>query len=97
MMVQSLMSKKKASNGPPRPDITVLPRSIGPIYHPNENSVLAGVRIFPVVELTSIAIHCIFSRFSLVTFFTERRSYQFTHWEYSIPKVGGDAQGGVHC
>ncbi len=42
MMMQSMFSKKKSPTGPPRPEITVLPRSIGPIYHPSENDVLAG-------------------------------------------------------
>ncbi|GAX18901.1 hypothetical protein FisN_8Hh119 [Fistulifera solaris] len=42
MMMQSMFSKKKSPSGPPRPEITVLPRSIGPIYHPSENDVLAG-------------------------------------------------------
>lgn len=42
MMVQSMFPKKKASSGQPRPEISVLPRSIGPVYHPNENDVLAG-------------------------------------------------------
>lgn len=42
MMVQSMFSKKKVPSGQPRPEISVLPRSIGPIYHPNENDVLCG-------------------------------------------------------